>query len=77
MHLEFSAAFPIWNAKVNKIILEGKRVAGVMLENGEPLLADNIVAAISARQTFKELISAHVVPPGYVRKLDAAPISHF
>lgn len=64
-----------YSTKVKRITFLGKRASGVILENGDILLANNVVAAISPMQTFKELIEPNIVPARYIEKLDSTPIS--
>jgi phytoene dehydrogenase-like protein len=64
-----------YSTKVKKITFDKKSVSGVILENGEMISAPNVITAISARQTFKELIPSNLVPSSYIEKLGSTPIS--
>jgi len=57
-------------ARVQEIIVENNRAIGVLMENGDRLLADNIVSNTGARITFEKLLpEAQRQKYGYEKKL--------
>jgi len=56
---------------VRRIRVEGGRVAGVVLENGQRIEAPLVVSNADARQTIEELVGVKHFPPRYSRRLEA------
>lgn len=60
-------------AKVEEILVDGKRAIGVRLEGGDVLRADAIVSACDSRITFEKLLPTAVSQQhGYAKKVQAA-----
>lgn len=56
-------------ARVRKILVEGGKAKGVMLENGQRIAAKTVICNADATQTFQELVGPDRTPAGYRRKL--------
>ena len=54
---------------VRRILLDGRRAAGVVLENGQRLTASNVLSNADPHQTFLRLIGPEALSPGLRRKL--------
>ncbi len=54
---------------VRRIEVEGGRVAGVVLENGQRIAAPLVVSNADARQTIEELVGEQHFPTRYTRRL--------
>ncbi|MAE96049.1 MAG: all-trans-retinol 13,14-reductase [Deltaproteobacteria bacterium] len=64
---------------VRRIAVTEGRVTGVVLENGQPILADTVVSNADLRQTLFELVGAEHFPRRYAQRISAmrASISAF
>jgi phytoene dehydrogenase-like protein len=56
------------NAGVGRVIVEGGKAAGVVLENGDELRADVVVSNLDARRTFTKIIDRNDLPDGIYEK---------
>ena len=56
-------------AKVKKILLQGGRAAGVVLDGGEEISAPTLVTAIHPKITFLDQIDASELPDDFVRDI--------
>jgi prolycopene isomerase len=65
----------VLRSPVRRIRVEGGRVAGVVLENGQHVAAPLVVSNADARQTVDELVGAEHFPPRFRRRLAAATSS--
>jgi phytoene dehydrogenase-like protein len=54
---------------VSSITVDGDRVTGVELENGEKISADTVVSNADPRSTFFDLVGARNLEAGFVRKI--------
>lgn len=54
---------------VRRIRIDGGRVAGIVLENGQHVDAPVVISNADARQTAEELVGCAAVPPRYLRRL--------
>lgn len=52
------------NARVARILVEGEKVAGVMLEGGEDLRADRVVSSLAPKTTLLSLVGARHLDAG-------------
>jgi prolycopene isomerase len=57
------------NSPVRRILVHGRRVAGVILENGQQIHADIVISNADAEHTFIEMIGAEAVPASYLRRM--------
>lgn len=55
---------------VARIAVEGDRVIGVDLENGDRIPARRVVSAVDPRQTFLSLLGTEHLDTGFVRRVD-------
>jgi phytoene dehydrogenase-like protein len=55
--------------KVARLIVEGDRVAGVVLDSGEELRGGTVVSAINPKTTFLELAGPRHLDTGFVKRL--------
>ena len=60
---------------VRRILVEGGRASGVVLENGQRITAPLVIANADARQTALELVGAEHFPRRYLQRLGAARAS--
>jgi phytoene dehydrogenase-like protein len=58
------------NARVARILVEGGRVAGVALENGDELRAPVVVSAIHPKIAFLKLLDRRELPADFVRDIE-------
>jgi phytoene desaturase len=63
------------DTRVNKIILEGNRAAGVELSDGRQVKARYVVSNVDARQTFLKLVGEKHLPLKFRKELDESPVS--
>lgn len=55
--------------RVTRLIVEGDRVTGVVLANGEELRAATVVSAINPKTTFLDLVGPRHLDTGFVKRL--------
>jgi prolycopene isomerase len=67
--LERSGGEFVAKTRVEKILIEGGRVAGVRLEGGRTLRAPIVVSNIDARKTYEDLVGTEHLPEAFVRNL--------
>jgi prolycopene isomerase len=60
---------------VRRILVEGGRAAGVVLENGQRIAAHRVISNADARQTIEELVGGEHFPRRYRQRLGAASVS--
>jgi phytoene desaturase len=65
----------VLRSPVRRIVVEGGRVAGVVLENGQRVAAPLVVSNADARQTVDELVGAEHFPARFRRRLGTARAS--
>ena len=56
-------------SRVRKILVKDRRVTGVMLENGQRILAPIVISNADARQTFEEMVGVAYLPRRFVKNL--------
>ncbi len=56
------------NAEVNHILVKAGRAAGVVLANGDELLADTVVSNLDPKCTFLNMMNEEDLPPSVVRQ---------
>ena len=56
------------NSPVRRILVRGRRVTGIVLENGQQIRAETVISNADAEHTFREMIDADVVPASYLRR---------
>jgi phytoene dehydrogenase-like protein len=61
--------------RVQRILIEDGRAAGVELADGRRLRARAVIAAMDAHQIYGELLPPGLTPPAFRKKLDAYPVS--
>ena len=61
----------IFETRVEKILVQNKRVAGVKLDNGDTLSAKAVVSNSNIISTFTKMIPQKHVPQDYLRKINA------
>lgn len=61
---------------VDKIIIEGKRAAGVMLRGGRKVLSQYVVSNVDAKQTFFRLVGEEHLTPRFRRELNESRLSN-
>jgi len=64
------------NARVEQILVEGGRAAGIRLEDGREFRTNQVLAAGDLRRTFTCLLPAEASPSRFVKKLLKAGPSH-
>ena len=57
-------------ARVARLIIEGDRAAGVVLDNGEELRAQVIVSTLHPRTAFLEQVGAEYLPDAFVSDIE-------
>ena len=57
------------SAAVTKVLLEGDRVGGVELQDGERITAGTVVSSADPKTTFLKLVGAKNLEAGFVRKI--------
>ncbi len=57
------------NAGVQRIITDGDRAAGVVLEDGEEIFADQVASSVDPRRTFLQMLDADELPGEFVRDI--------
>jgi phytoene dehydrogenase-like protein len=57
-------------APVGKILVEGDRVSGVMLESGENIAADTVISSADPKTTFLRLLGPRYLDTGFVRRVN-------
>ncbi len=62
--------------RVEEILVEGGRAAGVRLAGGEVVRAPFVISASDMRRTFTELLPPEVVPPAFKHRLLTAKPAH-
>jgi len=62
------------NRPVRRILLEGDRVRGVELADGERQEADLVLVSGGARECFSKLIDRQALPPEFAAKVDDLPL---
>jgi prolycopene isomerase len=67
--LEANGGELLLRAAVRRILVDNRRVTGVMLENGQRIRAPLVISNASAPQTFDELVGYQHLPRAYVRAL--------
>ena len=55
--------------RVRRILIQGRQVSGVMLENGQRILAPVVISNADAAQTFEELVGVEHLPSRFVKSL--------
>ena len=58
------------NSEVEKIDINGTRVRGVVLKNGDEYLAKNVVSNADVKRTFLTLTDAKHLPPNFLKKVN-------
>jgi phytoene dehydrogenase-like protein len=57
-------------APVGKILVEGDRACGVMLESGESIAADTVISSADPKTTFLRLLGPRYLDTGFVRRVN-------
>jgi len=57
------------NSPVRRILVRDRRVAGIVLENGQQIHAKTVISNADAEHTFVEMIGAESVPASYLRRM--------
>jgi phytoene dehydrogenase-like protein len=57
-------------AKVARILVDGDRAAGVILDSGEAIAAGAVISSADPRTTFLALLGAEYLDTGFVRRVD-------
>ncbi|MBI3989036.1 MAG: NAD(P)/FAD-dependent oxidoreductase [candidate division NC10 bacterium] len=56
-------------SRVRRILVKGRQVTGVLLENGQRIHAPVVISNADARQTFEELVGVEHLPGRFVKTL--------
>lgn len=59
------------STRVRRVLVEGGRAIGVVLENGQRIRAEIVISNADARQTFEELVGTEHLPAEFVTALRA------
>jgi phytoene dehydrogenase-like protein len=68
--LEAQGGEIVFDASVERILIERGRVKGVVLADGSVLESPIVISNADARRTFNELVGRDLLPPPLVRKID-------
>jgi phytoene dehydrogenase-like protein len=55
---------------VARILVEGDRACGVLLESGESIAADNVISSADPKNTFLRLVGSRHLDTGFVRRVN-------
>ncbi len=65
-----------YSARVVAVEADGRKVSGVVLEDGRRFETRAVLSAVDVRQTFNKLINPHLVPRGFQRRLDHGKLTN-
>ncbi len=67
--LEKNGGELLLRSRVRRILVEDRRVMGVVLENGQQIHGPMVISNADAMQTFEELVGVHHLPKEFVRRI--------